>query len=56
MNKSEYLEHEIIASIILNNDLINDLYIDTKCFLNPVNKKTIDLLKRIYQENKIITM
>lgn len=53
MNTStSILEKEILGCIIENPKLINELYIDDKCFLNERNRKLIKFLKKHYQEYK----
>ncbi len=56
MNKSELLEKEIITSIILENKLINELYIDTKCFSNTFYRRTLEEIKKIYLEHKKVNI
>ncbi len=44
------LEESIISCILQKNNLIDELFVDLKCFNNPKNKKMILFLKKVYQE------
>ena len=52
MKVSELIEQKIIACILENFKLINELFIDDKCFLNITNRKIILFLKTIYREER----
>lgn len=46
------LEECVISCILQKADLIKELFVDLKCFLNPTNKQMILFLRKIYQEYK----
>lgn len=52
MKPYEMLEAKIIACIIDKFELVTELYVDDKCFLNIQNRKILKFLKKMYQETK----
>ncbi len=54
MKSTESLEEQIIACIFNKEALINELFIDEKCFQNPQNRKIINFLKKEYKERKTL--
>ena len=58
----EIFEINILHCLFMNPELINELYIDEKCFISERNRKTLRFFKIIYKEtrrqikNKMISM
>ncbi len=52
MKQYDILETKIIGCIIDRFELIKELYVDEKCFLNAQNRKMINFFKKMSQETK----
>ena len=46
------IEDNLICCILLKDSLINELFVDLKCFKNPYNKRVILFLKEMYKKYK----
>ena len=50
------LENSILCCILDNPNLLKELFIDDKCFLDPTNNKMIKFLKKVYAKDNTLDL